>query len=390
MFRLNGEMVTVAEKRDYYEVLGVSRDAGPDEIKKAYRRAALKYHPDRNRDKPDTEAKFKEAAEAYEVLSDPEKRQRYDRYGHQGLDRTSLHDFSGMGVNDIFSMFTDIFGGSIFGGGRRGGGVDLEMETTINLDNVASGVETTVEFERHDFCDHCGGRGAEPGSPKRNCPTCGGYGQVEQSTGFGAIFGRIVTTCPNCRGRGTVITTPCKTCKGSGQQLRHRVLSVHIPAGIQDGQGVRLAGEGEPGENGTRGDLHVYVRIRPHPFLERRGDDLVCRVPISFPQAALGTMLEAPSLAGRVELRIPPGTQHGQLFKLAGKGLPNLRTGQRGDEIVQVWIEVPKKLNKQQEKLLREYAASEDHSVLPESKGFLEKLTEFFAGKSDNQNHKGA
>ena len=381
----------VAQKRDYYEVLAVSRDAGADEVKKAYRQAALKYHPDRNPDDPEAESKFKEAAEAYEVLSDPEKRHRYDRYGHQGLAGASLHDFSGMGVEDIFSMFNDIFGGSIFGGGRRGrGGVDLQMQVSLTLEEVDAGVEKTVEFDRHDFCGRCHGSGGEPGSTRRNCPTCGGYGQVEQNTGFGALFGRVVTTCPTCRGKGSVVASPCRQCRGSGQEIRHRVLAVQIPAGIREGQGVRVAGEGEPTEGGgARGDLHVYVRLEQHPFLERRGDDLLCRVPISFAQAALGAKVEVPSLRGQVTLTIPPGTPHGQLFRLGGKGLPRLRSNRRGDEIVQVWIEVPRKLNKKQKQLLREYAASEDESVLPESQGFFDKVAEFFSGSGKERHRKG-
>lgn len=381
----------VAEKRDYYEVLGVSREASSDEIKKAYRQAALKFHPDRNQNDPDAEAKFKEAAEAYEVLSDSDKRRRYDQYGHRGLSGTPGHDFSGMGVEDIFSMFNDIFGGSMFGGGRTRRGADLEMELALTLEEIDQGVEKVIEFDRRDLCEHCGGSGGEPGSQRRNCPTCGGYGQVEQNTGFGAIFGRVVTTCPACRGRGTVVAQPCRKCKGTGSEMRHRKLSVKIPAGIQDGQGIRVAGEGEPGESGHRGELHVYARLQPHPFFERRGDDLICRVPISFPQAALGAQIEVPSLKGRLQFTVPAGTQHGQMFRLSGKGLPNIRHHRRGDEIVQVWIEVPKKLNKKQEDLLREYAASEDISVLPESKGFFEKVAEFFSasGKDrDQQNGK--
>jgi len=373
--------MSVAEKRDYYEVLGVSHDAGPDEIKKAYRQAALKYHPDRNRDDPAAEAKFKEAAEAYEVLSDAQKRRRYDQYGHSGLQGTPIHDFSGMGAEDIFSMFEDIFGGSFFGGRHRHGGIDLEMEISVTLEEVDRGGEKVVEFDRRDMCQRCGGSGGEPGAQRRNCPTCGGYGQVEQSTGFGAIFGRVVTTCPACRGRGTVISQPCRQCRGTGREMRHRKLAVKVPAGIQDGQGIRVAGEGEPGETGERGELHVYVRMQQHPFFERRGDDLLCRVPVSFPQAALGAQIEVPSLTERLQFTVPPGTQHGQMFRLAGKGVPNIRTGRRGDEVVQVWIEVPRKLNKKQEELLRQYAASEDISVLPESRGFFEKLSEFLSGK---------
>ncbi len=379
-------MVVTAE-RDYYEVLGISRDAGADEIKKAYRQAALKYHPDRNKTDPDAESKFKEAAEAYEVLSDPEKRQRYDRYGRSGLRGVGVHDYSHMRVDDIFSMFNDIFGGGIFGGDSRRGGVDLQMEMSLTLEEVAKGVEKTIEFERQDFCDHCSGSGSEPGSPKRNCATCGGYGQVEQSTGLGMLFGRVVTACPACRGKGVLIASPCKKCRGSGRQPKHRVLVVRIPAGIGDGQGVRVAGEGELSDNGAvRGDLHVYVRVEPHPFFERHGNDLLCRVPISFTQAALGARIEVPSLTGKLEVIIPPGTQHGQMFRLARRGLRSLRSERTGDEIVQVWIEVPRRLNKRQEQLLREYAATEDASVLPESKGFFEKVAEFFSGgaKSDS------
>lgn len=379
----------VAEKRDYYEVLGVSREAGVDEIKKAYRQAALKYHPDRNQNDPEAETRFKEAAEAYEVLSDPQRRQRYDRHGHEGVRGAGVHDFSGMNVQDIFSMFDDIFGGGVFGGRRGRGGVDLEMAVELTLEQVAAGVEKTIEFERQDFCDACSGSGSEPGSKRRNCPTCGGYGQVEQSTGLGAFFGRVVTACPSCKGKGTLIVSPCKRCRGTGRQPKHRVLSVKIPAGISDGQGIRVGGEGEPSDNGSsRGDLHVYVRVKPHPFLERNGQDLVCRVPISFSQAALGAKVEVPSLAGRVEITIPAGTQHGQMFRLAGRGLPSLRSRNCGDEIVQVWIEVPRKLSGRQAELLREYAKTEDVNVMPESKGFFEKLAEFFSG-GETQGSKG-
>lgn len=382
--------MTVAQKRDYYEVLGVGRDANADEIKKAYRKAALKYHPDRNRDNPEAEVQFKEAAEAYEVLSDSAKRQRYDRFGHEGLSGQAMHDFSGMGVDDIFSVFSDIFGGSMFGGRGRGrgrrGGADLEMEVSLTLEEIDQGVEKTIEFQRMAICERCSGQGAEPGSERRTCPTCGGYGQVEQNTGFGALFGRVVTACPSCRGKGSVVSKPCRQCGGNGLERKPRSLVVKIPAGIREGQGVRVAGEGEPSpEGGPPGDLHVYVRTARHPFFERRGDDLVCRVPITFPQAALGAKVEVPSLAGRIELTIPAGTQHGQLFRLTSKGLPNLRTGRRGDEIVQVWIEVPRKLNRKQEQLLREYAETVDESVLPESKGFFDKLADFFSGGKEHE-----
>ena len=368
-------------KRDYYEVLGVARDVAPEQLKKAYRRLAHKYHPDRN-DAPDAEEKFKEAAEAYEVLVDPAKRQRYDQFGHAGLSGAGVHDFSHMRADDIFSMFTDIFD-EAFGGGRRrrSRGADLQTEVTLSLSDVLAGVERPLEFSRSDFCDSCGGSGSAPGAERRTCGTCGGYGQVEQTGGLSSLFGRVITACPHCRGQGSMVVTPCKTCRGSGRRMKARVVTVHIPAGIQDGQAVRLRGEGEPGENGSdRGDLHCYVRVKPHPFLERHGQDLLCQMPISFTQAALGAAVEVPTLDGKADLKIPRGTQHGQMFRLSGLGLPDVRSRRRGDEIVQVIVELPKKLNKEQEKLLRDFAATEDRTVLPESQGFFDKLMDYFSG----------
>lgn len=372
-------------KRDYYEVLGVSKEASPTELKKAYRRAAHKHHPDRNADNPEAEARFKEAAEAYEVLADPAKRRRYDQFGHAGLSGAGVHDFSHMGFDDIFSMFGDIFGGFGFGGGpggrRRRRGADLRTEVTITLSEVATGTECPLEFSRNDFCETCGGTGASPGSKRQPCTTCGGYGQVEQAGGMAGLFGRVVTTCPACRGRGSAITTPCSTCRGSGRTPKERIVNIKIPAGIHDGQAVRVRGEGEPGEDGSdRGDLHCYVRVEEHPFFERHENDLVCRMPISFTQASLGATVEVPTLTGKAELSIPPGTQHGQLFRLGKQGLPDLRRGRHGDELVQVLVEIPKKLDKKQESLLREFAKTEDKSVLPESKGFFDKLMDYLSG----------
>ena len=368
------------DKRDYYEVLGVGRDAGADDIKRAYRQCALKFHPDRNQNDPAAEGKFKEAAEAYEVLSDPEKRQRYDQFGHRGVSGSGMHDFSHMGIDDIFSMFTDILGG---GGGRRDGrrGSDLEIQVNLTLGDVATGVERTLEFDRLDFCDTCSGSGAAPGSERRGCPTCGGYGQVEQTSGFGILFGRMVTACPTCKGQGSLVVTPCKSCRGRGRRARGRVINVQIPAGIHDGQAVRVRGEGEPGsQGGSRGDLHCRVAIEPHPFFERHDCDLVCRMPISFTQAALGVKVEVPTLNGRADLTIPQGTQSGTVFRLAGLGLPDMRSRRRGDELVQVVVEIPTRLSKDQEVLLRRFAETEDKSVLPESKGFFEKLKHYFTG----------
>ena len=376
-------------QRDYYEVLELSRDVGPDEIKKAYRRKALKYHPDRNQGDPESETRFKEAAEAYEVLSDPPKRQRYDQFGHAGVTGAGMHDFAHMGVEDIFSMFSDIFGGMGFGRSGRSRGADLQAQVEISLAEVAGGTEKTLEFTRYDYCDDCGGTGAAPGSQRRSCPTCGGYGQVEQASGFGVLFGRIVTTCPSCKGKGSLVVDPCRRCRGSGLCRQKRVVSVQIPPGIHDGQAVRIRGEGEPGESGApRGDLHCYVRIKPHPFLERHNNDLVCRFPISFTQAALGAKVEVPSLNGRVAVTIPRGTQNGQVLRLAHQGLPDLRTGRRGDELVQVVVETPRKLSSRQAQLLREFAETEDRSVLPESKGFLDKLVEYFSGQEPDTGRK--
>jgi molecular chaperone DnaJ len=369
-------------KRDYYEVLGVSRNTGGDELKKAYRRLAHKHHPDRNPNDPSAESRFKEAAEAYEVLSDPTKKQKYDQFGHAGLSGAGVHDYSHMDAGDIFSMFDDIFGGAFSGGGRRArqGGADLRTDVVLTLAEVLRGAKRSIQFQRRDLCDTCEGSGAAPGTKRQSCGTCGGYGQVEQSSGLGAIFGRVITACPDCRGQGTKVVTPCKTCGGSGRGVKNREVVVEIPAGIHDGQAVRVRGEGEPSrDGGHRGDLHCYVRVEPHPFLERKDNDVVCRMPLSFTQAALGAKVEVPTLEGRADLKIPAGTQHGQLFRLRGLGVPDLRRRGRGDEIVQVLVEVPKKLNKEQQDLLREYAKTEDKTVSPESKSFFDKLKVYFS-----------
>ncbi len=378
----------VAKKRDYYEVLGVQREATPDEIKRAYRQAALKYHPDRNRD-PGAEELFKEAAEAYEVLSDAERRARYDRHGHAGLSGAPMHDFSGMGVEDIFDIFGELFG-EARGGRRRGRaadhGVDIQTVVDISLEEVATGVERVLRFERADVCERCTGRGAEPDSTPKTCRTCGGYGQVERQTTVGFFVTRTVVDCPACRGRGQTIDKPCKQCGGNGRSRSPVEIAVKVPPGVHAGQRVRVRGEGEPSRSGAvRGDLHCIVQVRPHPFFERDGDDLICRLPISFTQAALGATLDAPTLKGATPLRIPPGTQHGTLLRLAGRGLPNLRGGGVGDEIVQVVIEVPQSLTREQQELLRKYAAAEDKSVMPESKSFFERMRDYFTGSSGGE-----
>ncbi len=378
--------------RDYYEVLGVEKSADIEEIKRAYRRLAMKHHPDRNPGDAEAEARFKEAAEAYEVLSDPPKRQRYDQYGHEGLrgSGAAAHDFSRMDVQDIFSMFEDIFGGGLGGfgrtaGGRRAGarGYDLETEVTLTLADVLKGCEREVEFTRLDVCETCAGSGAKPGTKPVKCPTCGGQGKVQQ-TGLGGMF-RMVTACPACNGRGTVVKEHCGTCRGKGRVPKPRRLAVKIPPGIADGQAVRVQGEGEPPPPeasptgaGLRGDLHVVVRVRDHELFTRDGDHLILEMPISFTQAALGAEVQVPTLDGREPLKIARGTQHGTIFRVPGQGLPNLRSGRRGDLIVGVKLEIPRRLSTRQEKLLREFAETEGTGVLPESEGFLKKVKDLF------------
>ena len=376
----------MATERDYYEILNVDRNADGETIKRAYRKLAMKYHPDRNPDDKEAEQRFKEASEAYEVLADPEKRKRYDQFGHAGLRGTSSHDFSHMDVGDIFSMFEDIFGGmgGMGGmGGRRGRGsrarkgYDLETETEISLEEALSGVEREIEFTRQDNCETCDGSGAKPGSQPDTCVTCAGQGQVAQS-GFGGMF-RMVTTCPACEGTGQLIKDKCSDCKGSGKQPQTRVVSVNIPPGVHDGQAVRVPGEGEPGaQGGPRGDLHVVLRINEHELFDREEDDLVLRMPLSFTQMALGSEVQVPTLDGEEALTVEPGTQHGHVFRIKGKGLPNLRTGRRGDLLVVVLVEVPKKLSDEQERLLREFAETENNNkILPHREGFWEKIKSY-------------
>jgi molecular chaperone DnaJ len=347
--------------RDYYEILSVEKSASGEDIKRSYRRLAMKYHP--------------EAAEAYEVLADEQRRATYDRYGHAGLRGTPGHDFNSMKAEDIFSMFEDIFGGGFSGGGRgarqqRGvpRGYDLETEVELTLEDVLTGAEREVDFRRMDVCQTCVGSGAKPGSEPISCTTCGGKGQVMQQ-GLGGMF-RMVTTCPACRGRGTVIMDKCPDCRGRGRVTLKRNIVVKIPPGIHDGQAVRVSGEGEPpaaerspGGEGVRGDLHVVVRVREHSTFERDGDNLLVAVPIAFTQAALGAAIDVPTLNGAVQVSVEPGTQHGELFRVPGQGLPSLRTGKRGDIVAIAQLVVPSKLNEQQRRLLGEYARTEKLEV---------------------------
>ncbi|MEM8834714.1 MAG: molecular chaperone DnaJ [Planctomycetota bacterium] len=397
--------------RDYYEILSVERTADGEEIKRAYRRLAMKYHPDRNPGDTEAEERFKECAEAYEVLSDQQKRTVYDQYGHEGLRGSGApagHDFSRMNVDDIFSMFNDIFGGGAGGQrgqrGRRGGvarGYDLETEVVIDLHDVLRGTEEDVEITRLDVCGTCTGDGAKPGTTPQTCGTCKGAGHVVQ-TGFGGMF-RMQTACPQCRGRGKIITEHCETCRGKGRVPKKRRLSVKIPAGIRDGQAVRVQGEGEPptpdvspSGQGVNGDLHVVIRVEQHELFKRDGDNLLLELPISFTQATLGAHLEVPTLEEAASVVIPKGTQHGAIFRVKDAGLPNLRSQRRGELVLVATIEIPKKLSDKQERLLREFAETEgDHSLLPETQSVWKKFRDLIAGPShkegrDDKNEKAS
>lgn len=370
----------MAAKRDYYEVLGVQRTATVEEIKSSYRKLALKHHPDRNPNNPDAETKFKEAAEAFEVLGDAEKRQRYDRYGHAGLEGTGFHEFTN--INDIFEAFGDMFGfGSIFGGGRRqrgpGRGADLETDLRLSLEEAARGVEKTVKLRRLAYCKACAGNGCRPGTSPSVCSMCGGRGQVVRAQG---PF-RIATTCPTCRGKGTMIADPCRDCSGRGRVPENTEVVVHVPAGVDNGMRVVVHGQGDPGERGgPPGDLDVRIIIQPHKFFQREGENLHCRVPITYTQAALGAEIDVPTLAGREKFNVPPGTQPGDVIPIRGKGMPDPHGGHKGDLLLHMHVDVPTKLSKRQEELLRELAEIEHQNVSPERKSFFDRLGEYFFG----------
>jgi molecular chaperone DnaJ len=374
----------MATKRDYYEILSVERTANGDLIKRAYRKLAMKHHPDRNQGDKQAEQKFKEAAEAYEVLSDPDKRQRYDQFGHEGLRGTSGHDFSRMDPNDVFSMFGfgDVLEQMFGGGGRRGGGsrarrgYSLETQIEITLEEVAAGTSRDVSFTRQDACETCDGSGGKPGTTPVACTTCGGAGQVQQA-GLGGIF-VVRQTCPACGGAGKTFREHCPDCHGSRHMAKKRTIHVKVPPGIHDGQAVRIPGEGEPGTHGgPRGDLHVVVSVAEHKLFHRDGDHLILEMPISFTQATLGATVTVTSLSGKLKMTIPKGTQHGDHQRFKGRGLPNLRSGQTGDLIVLQTIEIPKQLTDRQEELLREFAETENHDVMPRSRSFWGKIKDY-------------
>ncbi|NLY91286.1 MAG: molecular chaperone DnaJ [Firmicutes bacterium] len=373
-------------KRDYYEVLGVSKGASEEEIKKAYRRLARQYHPDVNKEDPNAEEKFKEINEAYEVLSDPQKRAAYDRFGHAGTDPNfgggtgGFGDFS-FGGFDGFGDIFDMFFGS---GGRRRRtgperGADLRYDLRIEFEDAAFGKETTIKVPRTEVCSTCHGNRAKPGTPIKTCPVCGGSGQVQsvQTTPFGRFS--TVRTCDRCQGEGKIIETPCPTCAGRGRVRRVREIKITIPAGVDTGHRLRVSGEGEAGERGgPPGDLYVYLSVNPHPLFKRSGNDLILEQPISFAQAALGATIEVPTLEGTATLKIPEGTQPGTQFRIRGKGIPYLQGSGRGDELVRVHIEVPKKLSAAQREAIQQLAEAFGEEVAPPEKGFINKVKEAF------------
>lgn len=378
-------MPMATTRRDYYEVLEVRRDASAEEIKRAYRQLALKNHPDRNPGDEAAERRFKEAAEAYEVLSDPNQRARYDRYGHAGVDASGIHNFRS--PEDIMSVFSEIFGDNLFGSfltpRRRGPrpGQDLLMKLEIELEEAARGATRPIEVTRHEVCEECGGNGAKKGTSPVTCDYCRGQGQVVQSRGF---F-QMATTCPACGGEGKRVVDPCGKCRGSGRQSKTVQLKVDIPPGVDTGMWLQLRNQGEPGDPGApRGNLRIQIQIREHRFFERQGNDLYCQVPISFAQAALGADIEVPTLEGAEILHVPRGTQSGDVLRLRGRGMPDINGRGRGDEHVEVVIETPRKLSARQEELLRELAELDHADVSPKRKNFFEKLRDYFTEETDS------
>ncbi|HEX2827915.1 MAG TPA: molecular chaperone DnaJ [Burkholderiales bacterium] len=367
-------------KRDYYEVLGVNKDASEDEIKKAYRKLAMKYHPDRNPDNPKAEEHFKEAKEAYEILTDSNKRAAYDHYGHAGVDPNSAAG-AGAGFGGFSDAFGDIFS-DIFGGGRQRStvfrGADLRYNLEISLEDAARGTETRIRIPALEECETCKGTGAKPGTQPTQCTTCGGHGQVRMQQGFFSIQ----QTCPKCHGTGKMIKDPCQPCGGTGRIKQQKTLSVKIPAGVDEGDRIRLSGEGEAGVNGgPPGDLYVVMHIKPHQVFTRDHNDLHCEMPISFTTAALGGEIEIPTLDGYAKIKVPSETQSGKVFRLRGKGIKGVRSNAHGDLLCHVIVETPVNLTSRQKELLQEFEAisgtdAERHN--PRAKSWMDKVKEFF------------
>ena len=374
-------------KEDYYNVLGVERNASQDEVKRAYRKLALKYHPDKNQGNKQAEEKFKIAAEAYEVISDPDKRKRYDQYGHEGLRGGDARGFGNF--EDIFDAFGDIFGGGgggggsifedFFGGGRRQAekrGASLRCDVSIDFKEVATGIEKTIEITKRDFCEECRGTGARKGTSPVSCPYCKGKGEIHQRQGFFTIR----TTCPKCQGNGNIIETPCGKCSGHGMYPKKSNIKVQVPAGIDDGARLRVTGQGESGANGAHpGDLYCDIHIKPHSIFKRQDYDIICEFPITFTQAALGCEIEVPTILGKMrKVRIPAGMQSDDIISVRGEGFPHVRGFGVGNMLVHVVVETPTKLTPRQEELLREFAESEHKNVTPKSKSFFQKVKKLF------------
>ncbi len=384
-------MATMSGKRDYYEVLGVAREASEKEIKDAYRKLAIKNHPDKNPGDNEAIARFKEAAEAFEVLGDAEKRARFDRFGHAGVGGSGaqFHD-----ANDVFQAFGDLFGdglfGEFFGGGRGRGrrvskGADIRCDAKITLLEAARGVTRTVQFQRHERCGECQGSGAKKGTKPETCKYCGGHGQVVQSSG---IF-RVQTNCPACQGQGSVVKEHCTACKGRGHVARRVQREVEFPAGVDGQTKLRISGEGEPSPNGgPAGDVYCFIHVEEHPLFVRDGQNLICQVPVTYTQAALGATIDVPTLDGRETLDIPSGTQPGDVFTMRGRGMPDPRRRGVGDLLVQVHLDVPKRLEPREEQLLRELAELENANVSSHRKSFFEKLREYFIPEDENVKQK--
>jgi molecular chaperone DnaJ len=368
-------------KRDYYEVLGLAKGASTDEIKKAYRKLAMKHHPDRNPGDKEAEAKFKEAAEAYEVLSDDAKRGRYDQYGHAGVEGMGHAGQGFSSMEDIFAAFGDVFGGGsifdqFFGGGGRGDrnqGASLKLGLEITFREAMFGCTKTIDLKRNEDCETCAGSGAKPGTKATACRLCGGSGIVRQGQGFFVVQ----TTCPQCHGAGKTVADPCPACRGAGAVPKKVTIKVRIPAGIEDGSRLRVTGEGEPGrQGGSRGDLYVYVTVKADPFFERHENDVVCKVPIGYAQAALGAEIDVPTLDGSAKLKIPAGTQPNEILRMRGQGVPTGRGQNRGDQLVVVQVTVPKRTSTRQHELLKELGAIEEASG--EQRNFFDRIKKMF------------
>ncbi len=373
-------------KRDYYEVLGVQKGASDDEIKKAYRKLAKKYHPDLNKDNPEAEGKFKEVGEAYEILSDKEKRGRYDAYGHAGVDPNAAGGFGGGGFGgfdgfDVGDIFDSFFGGGFGGGGRQRAnapqkGSNIGQSVTISFKEAAYGTTKTINISRYEDCEECHGSGAKKGTSPETCPSCRGTGQIRVNMGF------ITTqrTCDACRGTGKIIKTPCPSCKGAGATRKQKKIDVNIPGGIDTGQRISVRGQGNAGKNGgPAGDIILTVTVMPHPIFKRQGDNILCEIPITFSEAALGAEIEVPTLDGEIKYTIPEGTQNGATFRIKEKGMTRLGTRQRGDLIIKVRVEVPKNLTPKQKELLKEFEASLGEKNHKEKKSFIDKIKSHFA-----------